>query len=100
MVNPKVISTDGTIFTQPTIEGSRTHKEIYEYLNRMSNMTGQIKNEYHWREVCDLMKAMEDNKLIKVNWKKAKPLDGLPLIALEETIERIGKDKPSRENRL
>lgn len=53
----------------PVVSGSDIHKEIYKCLEELSNNIGTTLNEYHWREICGLMKSMEDEELIKITWK-------------------------------
>jgi len=52
------------------------NEDIYEFLNRMSNSVGMVVNEYHWREVCGLMKRMENEDMVMVK-KPEKHYDNL-----------------------
>jgi len=48
------------------MEENYLNEEIYKFLDKISNTVGETITEYHWREVCDLMKAMEDNKIVSI----------------------------------
>lgn len=52
----------------PVIDGDYINKEIYNFLNKISNSVGDTITEYHWREVCGLMKMMEDEKMVEIKW--------------------------------
>lgn len=62
----------GKEHTQPifngaaTITGDYINVEIYRFLDSISHNVGEKITEYHWREVCELMKIMEDEKQVKV----------------------------------
>jgi hypothetical protein len=51
------------------ISGSEVHVNIYKFLDYVSNNVGEMITEYTWREVCELMKNMEDENLISVKLK-------------------------------
>jgi hypothetical protein len=53
----------------PVVSGSCINTEIYNCLNKLSNSVGETITEYHWREFCGLMKMMEDEKMVEINWK-------------------------------
>lgn len=48
------------------IKGNDINTEIYNTLNKLSNSVGQTITEYHWREFCELMKMMEDEKMVEI----------------------------------
>lgn len=48
------------------VKGNYTNVEIYRFLEHISHTVGETITEYHWREVCELMKLMEDGKMVKV----------------------------------
>lgn len=60
----KVESVDGNLPHKPRICGNQINVEIYKCLDRLSNSVGQTITEYHWRELCGLMKKMEVEKII------------------------------------
>lgn len=60
----KVESMNVELPQKRNIGGNRINVEIYKCLDRLSNSVGQTINEYHWRELCGLMKKMEDEKFI------------------------------------
>lgn len=68
----KVVSTNNEEVFTPVVYGNFPNKEIYDFLNNISNSVGQTINEYHWREVCNLMKIMEDEKLVEIEFSKNK----------------------------
>ena len=54
--------------------------QIYKYLDILSNRVEEVITEYDWRECCELMKMLEDKKLVKIEikWKiNLYQLDGL-----------------------
>lgn len=53
----------------PVVSGSYINTEIYRCLNKLSNSVGETITEYHWREFCGLMKMMEDEKMVEIEWK-------------------------------
>ncbi len=60
----KVESMNEELPQKRNIGGNRINVEIYKCLDRLSNSVGQTINEYDWRELCGLMKKMEDEKII------------------------------------
>ena len=54
----------------PVVIGSHINTEIYNCLNKLSNSVGEKITEYHWREFCDLMKMMEDEKMVEIKWNR------------------------------
>lgn len=57
---------------RPVVSGNYINTEIYRCLDKLSNSVGETITEYHWREFCELMKMMVDEKMIEINWEKCK----------------------------
>lgn len=47
------------------MKNKELHKEIYKYLNHISNSVGKTITEYDWREVCGIMVQMEEEGLVE-----------------------------------
>lgn len=60
----KVESMNEELPHKPRICGNQINVEIYKCLDQLSNSVGHTINEYDWRELCGLMKKMEDEKII------------------------------------
>lgn len=61
---------DNETLNTPVVSGSYINTEIYNTLNKLSNSVGETITEYHWRDFCELMKMMEDQKMIKISYKQ------------------------------
>ena len=64
------VETDKVI--TPVVSGSYINTEIYKCFELLSNSVGETITEYHWREFCGLMKMMEDEKMVNIEWKEEK----------------------------
>lgn len=53
----------------PVISGNYVNVFIYNCLDKLSNSVGETITEYHWREFCDLMKMMEDEKMVEIKYE-------------------------------
>ena len=45
-----------------TQEQNQLFDNIRKYLDNLSNRTGEILTEYHWRECCELIKQIDDTR--------------------------------------